>query len=96
MVASWLRTYTAPDILPRLAGILFGRPGGRIPQAEHAVYGDALVQVVVEEAGLVDLPIIAGMDFGHTDPMFVLPYGVEAEIDCERQRFIIVENAVVD
>jgi muramoyltetrapeptide carboxypeptidase LdcA involved in peptidoglycan recycling len=36
------------------------------------------------------------MDFGHTDPMFVLPYGVEAEIDCDAQMFTIVENAVDD
>jgi muramoyltetrapeptide carboxypeptidase LdcA involved in peptidoglycan recycling len=51
---------------------------------------------VVEEAGLSDLPLITGMDFGHTDPMFVLPYGIQAEIDCDRQQFGIVENAVID
>jgi muramoyltetrapeptide carboxypeptidase LdcA involved in peptidoglycan recycling len=43
----------------------------------------------------VDLPVITRMDFGHTDPMFVLPCGVEAEIDCEKQRFSIVDGAVV-
>jgi muramoyltetrapeptide carboxypeptidase LdcA involved in peptidoglycan recycling len=36
------------------------------------------------------------MDFGHTDPMFVLPYGIQARIDCDRHRFEIVENAVID
>jgi muramoyltetrapeptide carboxypeptidase LdcA involved in peptidoglycan recycling len=35
-------------------------------------------------------------DFGHTDPMFVVPYGVEAEIDCGEERFSIVEGALVD
>ena len=40
-------------------------------------------------------PIIAGMDFGHTDPFFVLPYGVTAEIDCDARRFSIIEPAVV-
>jgi muramoyltetrapeptide carboxypeptidase LdcA involved in peptidoglycan recycling len=29
-----------------------------------------------EEEGLTDLPIVTHMDFGHTDPMFVVPYGV--------------------
>jgi muramoyltetrapeptide carboxypeptidase LdcA involved in peptidoglycan recycling len=48
----------------------------------------------VAENGLTDLPIITGMDFGHTDPMFVLPLGVQAEIDCTQQRFAIVESAV--
>ena len=55
-----------------------------------------ILQVVVEEEGLDDLPLITRMDFGHTDPMFVLPYGVEAEIDCEEKRFSIVEGALVD
>jgi muramoyltetrapeptide carboxypeptidase LdcA involved in peptidoglycan recycling len=35
------------------------------------------------------------MDFGHTDPFFVLPYGVRAEIDCAAQRFSIVDSAVM-
>jgi len=34
------------------------------------------------------------MDFGHTDPFFVLPYGRRAEIDCDEQRFSIEESAV--
>jgi muramoyltetrapeptide carboxypeptidase LdcA involved in peptidoglycan recycling len=53
-----------------------------------------LRQVIHDEEGLTELPIITGMDFGHTDPMFVLPYGVLAEIDCEQQRFSILESAV--
>ncbi|WP_394631503.1 hypothetical protein [Escherichia coli] len=40
--------------------------------------------------------MITRMDFGHTDPMFVLPYGVEAEIDCDEQRFSITEGALID
>jgi muramoyltetrapeptide carboxypeptidase LdcA involved in peptidoglycan recycling len=51
---------------------------------------------VTEEEGLADLPIITHMDFGHTDPMFVIPYGVRAEIDCDTQQFTILENAVTD
>lgn len=91
-----LRTLAALGILNKLSGILFGRPGGQIPIEKHIEYDKALVQVVAEEGGLTDLPIIAGMDFGHTDPMFVLPYGIQAEIDCEHQRFAIVENTVID
>ena len=57
-------------------------------------YDDAVLGVVRDELGLA-IPIIAGMDFGHTDPFFVLPYGVSAEIDCDAHRFSIVESAVV-
>jgi muramoyltetrapeptide carboxypeptidase LdcA involved in peptidoglycan recycling len=59
-------------------------------------YDEVIFQVVTEEEGLSDLPIITNMDFGHTDPVFVLPHGVQAEIDCEAQQFRIVENAVID
>ena len=54
-----------------------------------------ILQVVAEEEGLSGLPVITGMDFGHTDPMFVLPYGVQARIDSDRQRFEILESAVI-
>ncbi len=91
-----LRTYAALGILQELSGFLFGRPGGQVPPERFDEYDRAISQVILEEEGLADLPIITHMDFGHTDPMFVLPYGIQAEIDCDAQQFTILENAVVD
>ena len=91
-----LRAFGGMGILRGLSGILVGRPGGQVPPEQFAEYDEIILQVVAEEEGLTDLPIITRMDFGHTDPMFVLPYCVEAEIDCDRQRFAILEGAVVD
>lgn len=93
-VARYLRCYAALGVLPLLAGLLVARPGGQVDPATFVAYDQAVQQVVVAENGLTDLPIITGMDFGHTDPMFVLPLGVQAEIDCTQQRFTIVESAV--
>ena len=94
-VERWLRGYGAQGILERAAAILIGRPGGHaLPIAAHVQYDDAVMRVIRGELGL-DVPIVAGMDFGHTDPFFVLPYGVTAEIDCDARRFSILENAVV-
>jgi muramoyltetrapeptide carboxypeptidase LdcA involved in peptidoglycan recycling len=90
------RVYAAMGILNKLSGILFARPGGDVPPQRFGEYEAAILQVVVGEEGLEDLPLITRMDFGHTDPMFVLPYGVEAEIDCEKERFSIMESALVD
>jgi len=42
------------------------------------------------------LHIITNMDFGQTDPMMTLQFGIQAEIDCDQQQFRIVENAVVE
>lgn len=91
-----LRAYAAAGILGRLSGILFGRPGGEIPPEKFEEYDEAILQVVAREEKLTDLPIITGMDFGHTDPMFVIPYGVQAEIDCRARCFRILEGAVID
>jgi muramoyltetrapeptide carboxypeptidase LdcA involved in peptidoglycan recycling len=91
-----LRAFAALGVLKQLSGILLGRPGGEVPPERFGEYDEVILQVVAEEEGLMELPIVTGMDFGHTDPMFVLPYGVQAEIDCDRQRLAIVEAAVVD
>ena len=91
-----LRSYASIGILKQLSGILFGRPGGNIPVEKFKEYDEILYQVVTEEEGLSDLPIITHMDFGHTDPVFILPFGVQAEIDCDAQQFAILENAVSD
>ncbi|MGB2897271.1 MAG: S66 peptidase family protein [Anaerolineales bacterium] len=89
-----LRTYAAMGILKELSGILFGRPGGQVKTEHFDEYDQAISQVVFEEEGLVDLPVITHMDFGHTDPMFVLPYGIQAEVNCDTQKFTILESAV--
>jgi muramoyltetrapeptide carboxypeptidase LdcA involved in peptidoglycan recycling len=91
-----LRTYAAMGILDRLAGIWFGRPGGQVPLEQFADYDQAIMQVITEEEGLTDLLVVTQMDFGHTDPMFVLPYGVQVRIDCDAQQVSLIENAVVD
>lgn len=89
-----LRVYATMGILSRLSGILFARPYD--DEAKFAEYDRAILQVVHDEEGLTDLPIITNMDFGHTSPIFVIPYGVQAEIDCDLKRFLILENAVTE
>ncbi|HET6596731.1 MAG TPA: S66 peptidase family protein [Anaerolineales bacterium] len=91
-----LRVFAAMGILEKISGILFGRPGGEIPLEKFEEYDQAILQVVKEEEGLTDLPVVTNMDFGHTSPMLILPYGVQAEIDCDTKRLSILENAVTE
>jgi muramoyltetrapeptide carboxypeptidase LdcA involved in peptidoglycan recycling len=92
-VRRWLRNYGAQGILDRVAAVLLGRPGGaELALEDHALYEAVLVEVVRDELGL-SLPLVTGMDFGHTDPFFTLPYGVMAELDCDAQRFALIEPA---
>jgi muramoyltetrapeptide carboxypeptidase LdcA involved in peptidoglycan recycling len=88
-----LRTYASMGLLQNFSAILFGRPGGRIAPDRFAAYDDAILKVVRAEQGL-SLPVVTRMDFGHTDPMFVIPYGVTLEVDCDRRTISIPEAAV--
>ena len=88
-----LRCLAACGVLQRLSGILFARPGGGVPPETFVDYDRALMEVVVGENGLVDLPIVSNMDFGHTDPMCLLPYGAQVEIDCDGRRVTLLEPA---
>ena len=95
MLEHFVRSLAAMGCLEPLAGILLGRPGGQIDPALFPAYGDTLCRTVHEEYGLRELPIVSNMDFGHTDPMMVLPLGLRLRIDFERRELSILEAAVV-
>jgi muramoyltetrapeptide carboxypeptidase LdcA involved in peptidoglycan recycling len=88
------RVYARLGILENLSAILLGRPGGLIPTEHFDLYERALMRVVKDEEGLDDLPVVSRMDFGHTDPVMLLPLGVQAQVDCEKQQISILESAV--
>jgi muramoyltetrapeptide carboxypeptidase LdcA involved in peptidoglycan recycling len=89
-----LRSLAALGVLKRIHGLLVGRPGGQVPPERFAEYDQAILNIMVEEGGLINTPIVTIMDFGHTDPMLVLPYGAQTRIDCDQQIIEITESAV--
>ena len=89
MLLNTLRHLGAQGVLGRLTGILFGRPNG-VPADRFSQY-DAVLIKATKEFGRTDLPIITRMDFGHTDPSFVIPYGAMACIDPRKNTFSIEE-----
>ena len=91
----WLRNYGSQGILQRLAGLLVGRPGNEIPESDFQQHDAAVMQVIRDELGLRTLPVVTRMDFGHTDPVFILPYGVRVALDCQNRSLAINEGAVV-
>jgi len=88
-----MRNFAASGILHNINGLIVGRPYDNLYWQE---YDNILLQVIRDEEGLTNLPIVTGMDFGHTCPVFSLPYGIKAKIDCGQQTFAITENALVD
>jgi len=88
-----LRNYGMQGILDQIKGILFGRARD-YSAAEKQTLQDHLLAIAATEFGRPDLPIIANMDFGHTDPQFILPLGVKAEIDCQMRQVRLTDRPV--
>ncbi|WP_338788321.1 S66 peptidase family protein [Metabacillus sp. FJAT-53654] len=86
----WLRNYAAQGILQKANGIIFGKPQDEEYYEEYKVE----IQKVMKEYDLENLPILYNLNFGHTEPKFILPYGAMAEIDCNNETFFILESGV--
>lgn len=89
-ITYWLRNYAAQGILQKAKGIIFAKPYGEVYYEE---YKEA-IRTVMNEYELTNLPILYNLNFGHTEPKFIIPYGTLAEIDCENKAFSILESGV--
>jgi muramoyltetrapeptide carboxypeptidase LdcA involved in peptidoglycan recycling len=91
-VVRMLRALGAAGALQHAKGILLGRPYGG--EATFEEYDRAVLQVLAE-LGLGGLPLVTRMDFGHTGPKFVVPYGIKAQINCDEQSIQFLESATI-
>lgn len=85
-----LRSFGVMGVFDRIAGLLVGRARDHSAD-ESAAVESAIRGVVAGEFGRPDLPIVANLPFGHTDPQWVLPLGVMAELDIEARTLRLVE-----
>ncbi len=92
LVRRWLRGYASMGILQTIGALLVARPMGYT--AEQVGELDRQVLAACAEAGRPDLPVVAGVDFGHTSPAYVLPMGVAVTVDPVVQAITVAEAAV--
>lgn len=85
----WLGSIGA---LQKIKGLLIGKLCNYNTFEEHK---KAVLKIVNEKYGLNDLAIVANMNFGHTSPICILPYGAEAEIEFENRKIFILESGVI-
>lgn len=79
-------------IFDQIEGMIVGRVNPNEYKFNSKELG--LHEIILDATVDYDFPIIAEMDFGHTDPMFTIPYGVRGRIGTERLEFSILEPAV--
>jgi len=88
-VARELRQLRQTGALDRVAGVLIGR----LPSVT-GVDLTALLGMLGEVFEDYSYPVVANMDFGHTNPIATLPVGIKAEIETRGSALRILEPSV--
>ena len=86
----YLRNLAAQGIFDVVAGIIVGKPARR---SKYEPYKQVYRRVVGREAGRPELPILCNANFGHAEPIGVLPYGVMCRLDADNKRLTLLEPA---
>jgi muramoyltetrapeptide carboxypeptidase LdcA involved in peptidoglycan recycling len=77
----------------RLAGVLVGRARGYRPDQRAEL--ERHIVSVARSYGRDDMPVVSGVEVGHTDPQIVLPLGVLLEVDLDRGTLALAEPGVI-
>ena len=97
MPAEWLRWFlrgmAAQGIFDEISGILLGKPARR---SKYEPYKAELRRVVGFEAGHPELPILCNVNFGHAEPIGVLPIGARCRLDAEKKTLTLLEPATAE
>lgn len=70
-----LKEYGLFDVI---SGVLVGK-------LQNEVYYEDYKQILLEEISNKDLPIVYNLNAGHATPRCIIPFGVEAEVNVEKQ-----------
>jgi muramoyltetrapeptide carboxypeptidase len=73
---------------------IYGMVIGRSPTEAGFIGDDSLAMIMEDLLGDSEIPVVAGVDIGHTDPMFTVPLGVRCELSTDRKKLTFVERAV--
>ena len=76
-----LKDYGIFDVI---SGVLVGKP-------QDEVYYEEYKQILIEEIGDKDLSVVYNINVGHATPRCIIPFGVEVEVDVDKQ-VIVFDN----
>ena len=76
-----LRDY---GIFEVLSGVLVGKP-------QDEVYYEEYKKILIEEIGDKDLSVVYNINIGHATPRCIIPFGVEAEVNVDKQ-VVVFDN----
>ncbi len=89
-ILSFLEWLDHLGALPGINGMVIGKPH------ENTTFSaqKEVIKQFFSSRGLEHLPILYGLNFGHSSPICMMPYGAKAEINCLDQSFAILDSGV--
>ena len=75
-----------------LSGVIIGKMR---MEGSFRPYADRIREIVSGKYRCTALPVMGDLNFGHTSPACILPYGAEAEINVDELTFTILESGVI-
>src|SRR3989344_1247060 len=87
-VRHMLRNYGTQGIFRKISALFFGR-AIFYSNEEKVELEKMIFDIVVGEFGANELPIVTNMDFGHTDPQFILPLGVRIDVSISNKSVML-------
>jgi muramoyltetrapeptide carboxypeptidase LdcA involved in peptidoglycan recycling len=90
-VGYMLRNYGTQGILNMVNGIIFGRPKDYTID-EIKELSEIIKDIIEIEFDIKNLSVVMNANFGHTDPKWILPYGMEVLLDADTKEIVLLEN----
>ncbi|MDM8533887.1 LD-carboxypeptidase [Clostridiaceae bacterium HSG29] len=90
-VGYMLRNYGIQGILNRVKGIVFGRAKD-YSESEILELRKIIKDIIEIEFKVKNISIVMKADFGHTDPKWILPYGMEVLLDADSKNIVLLES----
>lgn len=85
-----LRNLSAQGIFDVINGIIVGKPARR---SKYEPYKEVYQKVVGFEAKHPEIPILFNVNFGHAEPIGIIPIGVPCSLDADRKTITLLEPA---
>lgn len=89
-VTYYLRNLGAQGIFNVINGIIVGKPQD---EKYYEEYKD-IYRKVLKEYNREDLPVLYNVNFGHSSPIGIIPYGIECELDVDNKKITLLESCV--
>jgi len=86
-----LRSLGTMGILNRIQGLLFGRPMAYDSQEKEEL-NDTILRILKGEFEVEPIPVVTGLDFGHSDPNLIMPLGISFQINCDKKQIQRIES----